>query len=199
VLCDRAIVLDGGRVVEEGSPEDAVNVYNHIMARQSEEEEGRHLKRQAGVYGTHDVVVDHAELTGQRSQASMLTSGEVCDLQITIRANKACSNVSLGILIRDRFGQDIFGINTHERHSGVALEEGEARAFHFTITAAIAPGKYTVSIALHPGDQHLEECYWWQDGALSFEVAGFSGPVFSGVCELPHHIHSASPARQEIS
>ncbi|WP_346799142.1 ABC transporter ATP-binding protein [Halomonas sp. Bachu 37] len=199
ILCDRAIVLDGGRIVLQGSPEEAVNVYNHIMARQSEEEEGRHLARQAQVFGTHDVVVEHATLSGQRSGANMLTSGEMCDLYVTIRAQTACDDVALGMLIRDRFGQDIFGINTHERHGATALNAGETRTFHFAITATIAPGKYTVTLALHPGGQHLDKCYWWQDGALTFEVSGFSGPAFSGICELPHHIHVVAPADQETS
>lgn len=199
VLCDRAVVLDGGRIVEEGSPEDAVNVYNHIMARQSEEEESRHLARENHVHGTQEVCIENAVLRGQRSGASMLTSGEVFHLRVTLYAQTACDDTVLGVLIRDRFGQDIFGVNTFERHGAIALKAGERQTLQVDVTAAIAPGKYTITLALHPGEQHLDKCYWWQDGALAFDVSGFSGPAFSGICELPHHIYAAAPTDQEIS
>ncbi|SJN12187.1 Teichoic acid export ATP-binding protein TagH [Halomonas citrativorans] len=186
ILCDRAIVLDGGKVVTQGSPEDAVNIYNHIMARQSEEEENRHLARHANVAGTHQVVVAHAQAKGELSQAEVITSGEMLYLTITLTAQEAVDDMALGLLIRDRFGQDIFGINTYERHGPIQMDKGETRTFDVAIHAVIAPGKYTVTLAMHPGKDHLDACYWWQDGALQFEVAGFIGPTFSGICELPY-------------
>lgn len=199
VLCDRAIVLDGGRIVKQGTPEDAVNAYNHIMSGQSEDEESRHLSRQQGVHGNHQVVIEQAELTGRQSHATMLTSGETLDIHLTVRAYQAHDDIALGILIRDRFGQDIFGINTYQQQGPIALSSGDSCTLHLAIKAALAPGKYTVTLALHEGEHHLDECYWWQDGALAFEVSGFNGPDFSGICELPYTINPPLPCASALA
>ncbi|MGM0984659.1 MAG: ABC transporter ATP-binding protein [Pseudomonadota bacterium] len=187
VLCDRAIVLEGGRVVHQGDPEGAVNLYNRIMARQAEEQEGRHQQR-AGAYGTGQALITACRALGRDSRGSMLSSGETLDIHLKVEAREALDDVAIGIMIRDRYGQDIFGINTHQRQGPFSLEAQEVRDVHLAIEAAIAPGKYTLTLALHSGDHHLEDCYWWHDSALQFEVAGYRGPKFSGICRLPCEI-----------
>ncbi|MCG6658027.1 ABC transporter ATP-binding protein [Halomonas campisalis] len=188
VLCDRALVLEDGRVVHEGDPEGAANLYNRIMARQAEEEEGRHQARQHGAYGTYQVEITGASALGRRSGSTTLSSGETLEVSLDLHARQALEDVALGIMIRDRFGQDVFGINTHQRQGPFRLTAGERRRIHLAIEAAIAPGKYTITLALHSGDHHLDDCYWWHDSALQFEVAGYLGPKFSGLCRLPCEI-----------
>lgn len=185
VLCDRALVLEDGRVVYSGDPENAVNVYNRLMARQAEEEEGRQLGRHTGAYGTGQAVVSKLEAWGRDSQGSTLSSGEELDIHLHIEAREALENVALGVMVRDRFGQDIFGINTFQQQGAFHLEKGEGRDVRLSINAAIAPGKYTITLALHSGEHHLDDCYWWHDNALQFEVAGYRGAKFSGICRLP--------------
>lgn len=48
-------------------------------------------------------------------------------------------------------------------------------------------------MALHSREHHLDDCYWWCDSYLQFEVAGFKGHLFSGVCRLPLSL-DAEPA-----
>ncbi|MDC8803665.1 ABC transporter ATP-binding protein [Halomonas pacifica] len=203
VLCDRALVLEGGRIVHQGDPEQAVNHYNRIMARQAEEEEGRLQARQEGAYGTRQVEIRHADAWGRRSGSATLGSGDVLEVVLDLEAHQALDDVVIGILIRDRFGQDIFGTNTHLHRQRLRLAAGERRRVHLAIGADIAPGKYTLTLALHSGDHHLDDCYWWQDGALQFEVAGYLEGKFSGLCRLPCQIAledstaCPSPSRQE--
>ncbi|MBB3142872.1 ABC transporter ATP-binding protein [Halomonas organivorans] len=203
VLCDRAMVLEGGRVVHEGEPEGAVNLYNRIMARQAEEEEGRHKARHDGAYGTRQAEIIDANAQGEDSHSQMLTSGETLWLDLTLLAHEALDDVALGVLIRDRFGQDIFGINTYQQQGAFRLVRDEQRRVRLAIEATIAPGKYTITLALHSGDHHLDDCYWWHDSALQFEVAGYRGSKFSGICQLACHIEldtrNDPAAREEAS
>lgn len=184
ILCDRALVLEDGHITYEGEPEDAVNLYNRIMARQSDEREGK----QQGAYGTREVIVAQASALGQRSHSTTLSSGETLELALTLQAQQALKDVALGIMIRDRFGQDVFGINTYQQQNTFSLAAGEYREVRLTIEANIAPGKYTITLALHSGEHHLDDCYWWHDSALQFEVAGYLDSKFSGMCRLPCHI-----------
>ncbi|MDN3524164.1 ABC transporter ATP-binding protein [Halomonas sabkhae] len=185
VLCDRALVLEGGRAVYSGSPDDAVNVYNRLMARQAEEEEARQVERHSGAYGTRQAVVGKLSAVGRDSQGATLGSGEMLDIRLHVEANEKLENVALGVMVRDRFGQDIFGINTFQLQGAFHLEQGEERDVCLSIQAALAPGKYTITLALHSGEHHLDDCYWWHDNALQFEVAGYQGAKFSGICRLP--------------
>lgn len=198
VLCDRALVLDGGRVVHEGEPEGAVNLYNRIMARQAEEEEGRQQARHPDAYGTGQVEVVRAHARGILSDSPTLSSGETLELELEMLAQDDLEDVALGVLIRDRFGQDIFGINTHQQQGPFQLVRGERRTVRLAIEAAIAPGKYTITLALHSGDHHLDDCYWWHDAMLQFEIAGYRGSKFSGICRLPCEIDlRAEPQARE--
>jgi len=95
------------------------------------------------------------------------------------------SDLSVGILIRDRFGQDIFGVNTDMLAESIEIEAGVQREVVFALPINIAPGKYTVTVALHSGKDHLQDCYHWCDNLIRFEVAGTLVPFFSGVTYLP--------------
>ncbi|NYS60351.1 ABC transporter ATP-binding protein [Vreelandella salicampi] len=185
MLCDRALVLEAGRVAFDGDADDAVNHYNRIMARQAEEEEGRQQQRHQGAYGSQAVSVVDGWLAGEKSQSTMLSSGENLHIALKLQAREALDAITVGILIRDRFGQDIFGTNSYQLGQAVSISPGETRYVHVQLKADIAPGKYTVTVGLHSQEHHLEDCYWWHDSYLQFEVAGFQHQIFSGVCRLP--------------
>ncbi|MCE3027174.1 ABC transporter ATP-binding protein [Salinicola sp. DM10] len=203
MLCDRALVIEGGEVVFDGGADDAVNRYNRIMARQAEEQEAR-LERQQKAYGNGAVSVVDGRLWGESSDSSMLGSGETLRIALTLEAFRDVEAISLGVLIRDRFGQDIFGVNTFQLERTFDMAAGERRRVELAVGADIAPGKYTLTVALHSREHHLDECYWWHDGYLQFEVAGFRQHLFSGVCRLPIDVTanetlSALPADREPS
>ncbi len=188
MLCDRALVIEGGQLAYNGNADDAVNLYNRIMARQAEEEEGRHQQRNDRAYGSGEISVVDGSLFGEDSLGSTLASGERLELDLTLEAREAVDDVTLGVLIRDRFGQDIFGVNTFQLGQTLSLQAGERQQARLRLDANIAPGKYTVTVALHSREHHLEDCYWWCDSYLQFEVAGYRQHLFSGICRLPTDI-----------
>ncbi|WP_048307584.1 ABC transporter ATP-binding protein [Halomonas sp. PR-M31] len=191
MLCDRALVLEDGHVVFNGDADDAVNRYNRIMARQAEEEEGRHQNRHHGAYGSGEIRVIDGELKGDDSESTTIASGETLDVCLTLKASTNVEDVTLGLLVRDRFGQDIFGVNTFQLGQTLSLKQSQSQQVHLRFKADIAPGKYTVTVGLHSREHHLEDCYWWCDSYLQFEVAGYKQHLFSGVCRLPMELQLA--------
>ncbi len=180
MLCDRAIVLDQGVVVADGSPEDAVNHYNRLIADLEEQSQ-----RQEMGYGSNEAEITAVKLWGQDSRGRVVTAGEKTHIEISFKINTPIEDLTVGIMIRDRFGQDIFGTNSH--HLGLDFEP--QRDIHykalFELDMDIAPGKYTLTVALHSRENHIELCYHWRDNIETFEVAGTRGHIFSGVCRLP--------------
>lgn len=181
MLCDKVLVLDDGAVVAEGSPEEAVNHYNKIIAALDEEDK---YSRAHQDYGTRLVEIRSLNFAGERSGGTVISSGEKALITLRVVINEEVADVTGGIVIRDRFGQDIFGMNTH--NLGVPVEGGIGQEFDiiFTVEMAVAPGKYTLSAALHSHDSHLDDCYHWFDNIANFEVAGYGGQIFAGVCHL---------------
>jgi lipopolysaccharide transport system ATP-binding protein len=88
-------------------------------------------------------------------------------------------------LIRDRFGQDVFGTNTALLRENAQFTEGGSVRCRFSMPLNFAPGKYSVTVALHSDDTHVHDCQHWWDAAATFEIAGFSTVQFSGLCYVP--------------
>ncbi len=182
MLCDKVLVLDNGRVVAQGSAEDAVNHYNQIIA--ALDDEADKSSRSSTDYGTRQVQILAVAVRGERSLGRVVSAGEATVVSLQIKARERVEDVTVGIMIRDRFGQDIFGTNSHQLDARMDLNADQEMTIDFVIDMAVAPGKYTLTAALHSRENHLEDCYHWYDNAAGFEVAGVSGAPFSGVCRL---------------
>ena len=95
-------------------------------------------------------------------------------------------DLTVGLLIRDRLGNDVFGTNSY--HLGCQLPVGKIGVrykFSFKLKLNLGSGSYSVSIALHKGISHIQENYDWWDNALVFQVVPASSYQFVGVASLP--------------
>lgn len=185
VLCDRALVLEEGRIAATGTPEEAVNHYNRLIASLDEDDDlPAPQPAERPCYGSSEVEIQTGTLIGLDSGAAMLSAGEAAQLDFRIRARADVEDVTLGFLIRDRFGRDIFGTNTHFMAQPLRVARGEVINLRFEFPMNLAPGQYTVTAALHSGQSHLEACYHWCDNLIGFEVAGIRGPFFHGLARL---------------
>ena len=183
VLCDRAILLHRGEIISSGEPEKVINTYNFLLAKM--EDNSLELPSEKEDYGTKEVEITGVEISGLYSKGKVLSSGEPAEIKVRIRSKVNVEDVTVGILIRDRFGQDIFGTNTELLKVKVPLKEGEEKEVIFKLPMNIGPGKYTLTVAAHEGVIHSEKCYHWIDNCISFEVAGFFREQFTGIAYLP--------------
>ena len=186
VLCDRALLLSHGSVLEEGVPEKVINTYNFLLAKKSKGEgirfEGEGEKKSYGNFRVEITKVEFLNKHGISSQ--VFVSGEKVKIRVHLKANKDVDRVVAGILIRDRFGQDIFGTNTYHLNKVISLKAGETPVYEFGFNLNIGPGKYTLTTAIHRDDTHLDESYHWYDSILKFEVVGTKSDMFIGLSKL---------------
>jgi len=180
MICDKALVLDQGQVKLAGKPEQAVNYYNQLISAEGIED----TPTVDNGYGNRQGEILSVELRGKDSLGNIVTSGEEVTLDVDIIGNENLPEVTLGMVIRDRFGQDIFGTNSHVLGYEIALNDKESCKLRFTLPMQLSPGKYTISLALHEGIDHTKECFHWWDNAEQFQVTGIRGPLFVGLCNL---------------
>jgi lipopolysaccharide transport system ATP-binding protein len=184
MLCDRVLVLDGGKVVADEAPEHAINVYNRLLAGESAGDLALAGSSSDFGYGDGKVCFTGVEAVGADSGARTVTSGEDLLVTLDIAALESVQALTAGFLIRDRFGQDIFGSNTHLMGLSKSLAAGERSTLQLRVPMHLHPGKYTLTLSLHDGADHTERCFQWWDNAVRFEVSGIRGAPFIGVCNL---------------
>ncbi len=184
MLCDQVLLLDRGEVYEIGEPEHVINLYNYLVARQGDDSLTLTHDRAAPTeYGTRAAELIGVEVFGVASGARTFCSGDAVICRLDYRVHQRLPEITAGMLIRDRFGQDIFGTNSHHMGLDLPTAPGDWRV-EFEMDMDIGPGKYSLALALHSDENHLDACYHWKDAATGFEVAGARGPVFAGVCRL---------------
>ena len=188
ILCDKALLLDQGSKIEEGTPDKVINTYNFLLAKKGKGEE-IHLSESADAkksYGNLKVEIIDAKMLNKDDQdTGVFVSGEKCTVEIALKANETVEDITVGILIRDRFGQDIFGTNTYHLKSPISLKSGERCVVRYVMDEFnIGFGKYTLSPAVHRDDTHVDECYQWVDVIKTFEVIEGNDFRFIGFSRL---------------
>jgi lipopolysaccharide transport system ATP-binding protein len=185
LLCDRVILLNKGEIVDAGDPQDVINHYNFLIAKLNENEELPAVqKKTKNSFGNFDITIRDVKLSGEDSKSNLVSSGEKVVVEIHIQSKKELQDMTVGLLIRDRYGQDIFGTNSYHHKLKVDFEADQAYICRFEFVMNLGVGKYTITAAIHSNDTHLQECSHWLDKAEEFEVAGIQGAYFIGLCRL---------------
>ncbi len=190
-LCNRAILLDGGTIVKDGAPESVLDYYNSVIARKDNEVEIRQVTGEGGGISTRsgngNARIIDVDITGANGQSVRTVQvGEDVVLRCTVAFYKQMADPTVGFVLRDRMGNDVYGTNTcHLGHRMMQVEEEDCFDFHFHLPLNVGTGNYSICVAVHGGDSHLEEnCDWW-DRCLAIQVIAGREPFFVGVAALP--------------
>ena len=183
-VCDRAILLDGGRLAREGSPEEIMDYYNAMIAEREND-----TVRQAEVAGKVQIVsgtgeatvTDIALLDERGERVEVVDVGSPVTLAVRVKANAPIPRMVLGYMIKDRLGQTMYGTNTHLKQLPLDdVAAGEEVLYRFTFPMNLGPGSYSVATAIVSTDTHLVNNYEWRDLALVFTVMNMRRPHFEG-------------------
>lgn len=189
-LCDRAILLQAGRVLKDGEPVEVMDSYNALIA----EKENSTVKTERlrdgqlqTISGTLEAVVESIHLYTEGGQpVEFVDVGLAVELRIEVVLKADIPRLVLGYLIKDRLGQAIFGTNTyHTKQVLMNMKAGQHVTYRARFPMNLGPGTYSISTALVSTDTHLVDNYEWRDLALVFTVANHSHPHFVGNAWIP--------------
>jgi homopolymeric O-antigen transport system ATP-binding protein len=190
-LCDRAVMIDKGRLVADGSPQEVLDLYNAMIAEKETQATIRQVVGDDGATvttsGTGEASVERVKLENARGQAiEFVGVGDVVDLVLDVTVQEPIAHLVIGYMIRDRLGQPVFGTNTHHEEEAIAgARAGDRYQFRARFAANLGVGSYSVSVALSSTETHLVNNYEWRDLALVFTVANTSRRTFVGGSWLP--------------
>ena len=193
-MCTRAIILERGLVVREGDAATVCDYYNALVAKKEKDHEISQIEREKGRVVTRSgdqqaSIADVHLINHAGENARVFTVGELAMLRCALEFRAEVNEPTVGISIRDRLGNNVFGSNTfyHQRSLGT-FAAGNFCEVTFALHLNLAPGRYSVTVAIHSGRDHLNDNYDWQDNVVVFEVLPGSEPTFTGSAALPLQI-----------
>ena len=184
-ICDRAILLNAGKLAMEGEPEAVMDYYNALLAdhqnqtvRQSEYADGK-VRMDSGTLEAEVINIEILNKAGQPIE--VVAVGENVRAKIDVRVNANIDGLVLGFGIKDRLGQMVFGTNTfHTKQKVEHANAGDLVQFNVYFSANLGVGSFSVHCSLVRDDNHVEKNYHWIDRAKVFEVINVDKPLFAG-------------------
>lgn len=188
-ICDRVILLEKGQILKDGEPEAVLDYYNALISKKQDVQISQialQNGKTATVSGNKKACIKNVEiLDAAGKKIQNLEVGKKIKLKVTVQANENLPSLVLGYQIKNRFSQVVYGTNTyHLKQALKNLKKGEEYDFSFEFDANLGVGSFSVTIALHDSDNHLQNNYEWRDNAIIFNVINFSKPDFVGLAYL---------------
>jgi lipopolysaccharide transport system ATP-binding protein len=189
-ICDRAILINAGKLCMEGDPEVVMDYYNALLADHQKQAVKQMIQDDGSVQttsGTGEVMLAHAALLGKEGELiEVVEVGQQVTLLIKAICNTLVDELVVGYMIKDRLGQPIFGTNTYHHECQIHdLCRNDLLELSFGFQANLGPGTYSLAIAFHSGAIHAHKNYEWRDHALIFTVVNTRENEFVGVAWLP--------------
>lgn len=184
-ICERALLLDGGRLASQGSPEQVMDYYNALIAARDGagvEQVVTEAGRTQTSSGTGEASVTKITLEDEDGRPlETVNVGAAVTLCVRVKVHAPIARLVLGYMIKDRLGQQMYGTNTH--HMDMVLHDvaaGEEIDFRFAFPLNLGEGSYSLTTALTSTETHLGGNYEWRDLAFLFIVMNMNRKYFVG-------------------
>lgn len=189
-LCDRAVLLDRGGILKEGNPEEVIDYYNAVVAQREAEyiikqTQGKG-ERVVTRSGNRFVEISKVQIFSRNEVVNVVQVSQPIEVVIEIKFKKEVYNPTIGLLIKDRYGNDIYGTNTFLQQAAIGkCEIGTTTQVSFAFPVNLGPGHYSLTIAVHDGANHIQGNYDWWEHADTLQVIHGNENTFIGTTYLP--------------
>lgn len=191
-MADRVILLDQGRVLQIGRPLEVIEEYLKMMhtdvfANKKEVERGEEIPiadnlNKEEVWeaitpdktgGAMDVVICACRMEINGEISNIVKPGDTVDLFIKLYAKRDVSNIIIGYILKDKYGNSIAGENTVG--SGLSLpgvKNGQKYVYCLRIKwPSIREGDYFITLGIGEGtDQMIHTIQCWAHDVLHVEA-----------------------------
>lgn len=203
-ICDRAILLNAGKLEMEGEPEAVMDFYNAMLAdknietvKTTEMSNGK-MRLDSG---TLEAEILSVSLLNEHSQpVEAVAVGQNVTAVVDVKVNTDIDGLVLGFGVKDRLGQMIFGTNSYHTGQQLGLVAGGTHVrFDISFSANLGVGSHSVHCSLVKNHNHIEKNYHWIDRALIFNVINIDKPDFVGSSWNPIVFHIQQEKRNNAN
>jgi hypothetical protein len=197
-FCDRAMLLDRGRLVAVGEPRSVARQYTQLnFATPSERESIVAAPTRQGREGDVVVVVDAWAQSMAAGRTTMLEPGEASGAAMRVRFREPVSEPVFEFTLTDEHQRRVFAVST--RRKGLATgthQAGDEIDVAVGFANHLAAGRYWISVRV--ADALDGELLAFREDIYSFVVNGAGAG--GGVLDLPHHFEiTPAPSMQQAS
>jgi len=180
-LCSEAVLLHHGEIVDRGRPEAVLARYNALIASEGASREilSQEVGRASGAdnpalhrSGSFVAIVEDVSLREAHGrECRSFGVGDEATISVRVLCLDEVTDPTVGILIRDRLGNDVYGTNTyHQEIQTGHFDVGEVLEITFSFALNIGPGEYNLTVAVHTLEVHVFDCFDWIDRLLVFRI-----------------------------
>jgi len=182
-FCDRAMLLERGRMVDLGKPEAIARRYNELNF-------GRPVHHAAATQ--EEVGVSGAQIVrtwfddGHGARIDSVGQGERCRIAVSVRMHEDLRDPSFAVMLRNEARQTVAAIATQWRHGPTGeFAAGDEVTVYFQFDTWLAPGRYSVtpSVARRGSGADALDL---RDDIANIIVHGTY--VSGGFVDLPHQV-----------
>lgn len=160
--CDRAIMIEKGKLVNVGKPEEVAQAYQRLFVEENSEQNSNSPPdiKSKDRWGNGNVIVKHAETNVGKKEVT---------ISCTYEAKKTVPPPVFGFSVYNLAGVNIFESNSLKyKSSSQSMRKGDRINYVWTFPNIFSPGEYEVSIACC--DQSTTLFYDWFNRATRFII-----------------------------
>ncbi|MDP2290555.1 MAG: ABC transporter ATP-binding protein [Actinomycetota bacterium] len=161
-VCQRAIVLDHGKLVADGAPGDAIRIFREHL--HGTLEEAAPQDTDTGPLKITDVRIHHP----RSAERKYLEPGEPLTIEVSYATDRTVEAPTLSISILSLEGQAVFALDLDLPASGISNLHGSGTITVPFTAVPLLDGRYTLSLRLT--DRHDADLRVARDGRDEFEV-----------------------------
>lgn len=197
MLCDKALLLDLGKIIYFGSPPNTYEHYNKFILPKKNSRalavSGDQINDNKT--GTLAAEIDKFLLIDSKNEPnSIIETGSTVKLIFDVKINTSIDKLVCGFSIRSTKGLFLFGTNSALQDQYIINPEvGKTYRYEFDITLSLAPGDYLIQSALHPDKTHLNECFEWNSNLSNFKIINTKDFWFEGMMNLDNKLKIIKP------
>ncbi|MBU3071656.1 ABC transporter ATP-binding protein [Aestuariicella sp. G3-2] len=160
-LCDRAVLIDQGRLVKDGSPKEVVDLYEGIISQRSdlgskeltivqENKTDTALINATTITTNGDAeLLEFNVLDENDKNVLYIESEKKLKVNYKVRLNKFFERPAFGIIIRDKYGSSMFEISSYAMGIEYApIEKDKIVNVVFEFNFNLRQGQYSFSIGV---------------------------------------------------
>jgi ABC-2 type transport system ATP-binding protein len=172
-ICDRAIVLDHGKMVIDAPPGEAVRTFRESLhggeLNESEDAPPEEIATPDAT-ATHRVRITHVEIEhpGKLLERASLLPDEAMTVRVQYHAAERTDDILFGIAIHDQNGNHLYGTNTAILGVDVPPADGDGEMSFEFHRVPLLDGTYLVTLAIQSVDEGT--VYDWWEQRCSFSV-----------------------------
>lgn len=200
-LCNKALWIDSGKAFMAGDTKKVVDKYmedclkkvnNKISSKTFPQNQTPHISQKkkqrkenfknflesdvtffSNIENSDSFLADGAEIVDVIFNAPKhITGGEEVDFKISINIKKNIQSLITGLLLKDKLGQSLLGLNTYNKKNVISASANEFIEVSFSFTLpSLADGKYFITVAIADGDMSFHEHHHWIHEAVIIEIS----------------------------